>query len=127
MFRFLWNVMPAYAVISCGRNNDYGHPHEEPLSRLEDAEVTVYRTDLLGTVVAVSDGKDITFTWGNRDVTVESPSSPAQTDQYIGNRSSKIFHLPSCTSLPAEQNRVYFDSYEDAEKEGYRPCSRCLK
>ena len=44
------------AVISCGKDNDYGHPHEETLSRLNDAGVTVYRTDELGSVVIFSDG-----------------------------------------------------------------------
>ena len=61
-YRFLREVAPQWAVISVGKDNSYGHPHEEPLSRLHDAEVTVYRTDKTGTVLAVSDGKDITFT-----------------------------------------------------------------
>ncbi len=60
---FLREVMPQYAVIMCGRNNEYGHPHREPMSRLRDARVTIYRTDQMGTVVATSDGKNITFTW----------------------------------------------------------------
>lgn len=126
-YRFLYMVDPDHAVISVGKDNDYGHPHEEPLSRLEDAEVSVYRTDLLGTILAVSDGKNITFAWGNRDASPEIPSSsPDQTVQYIGNKSSKVLHLPTCSSLPAEKNRVYFDNYADAEAEGYHPCSRCM-
>ena len=126
-YRFLYMVDPDHAVISVGKDNDYGHPHEEPLSRLEDAEVPVYRTDLLGTILAVSDGKNITFTWGNQNASPDvPPSSSTQSNSYIGNRNSKILHLPSCTSLPAEKNRVYFDRYEDAEEEGYHPCSRCM-
>jgi competence protein ComEC len=58
---FLREIMPKYAVISCGKDNSYGHPHEEPLSRLRDAGVTVYRTDESGHIVAVSDGKNISF------------------------------------------------------------------
>ena len=58
-YRFLYESMPKLAVISCGRNNEYGHPHEEVLSRLKDAGVTVYRTDLEGTVVIVSDGENV--------------------------------------------------------------------
>ena len=61
-YRFLREVAPQWAVISVGVDNSYDHPHEEPLSRLHDAEVTVYRTDKLGTILAVSDGKDIAFT-----------------------------------------------------------------
>lgn len=60
---FLREVMPDHAVISCGKNNEYGHPHSEPMSRLRDAGVTIYRTDRLGTIVATSNGTEITFTW----------------------------------------------------------------
>lgn len=59
---FLREVMPEYAVISCGTGNSYGHPHEEVTSRLYDAGVTVYRTDQQGTVVVTSDGTELYFT-----------------------------------------------------------------
>ncbi len=62
-YRFLREVAPTYGVISVGKDNSYGHPHEEPLSRLRDADVTVYRTDLMGNIVAFTDGENITFTW----------------------------------------------------------------
>lgn len=62
-YRLLWAVAPTWAVISCGRNNDYGHPHADPLSRLRDAEVTLFRTDLAGTVIAATDGETIAFAW----------------------------------------------------------------
>ena len=42
--------------------NEYGHPHDDTLSRLRDADVTVYRTDLNGTIVCRSDGVNLTFT-----------------------------------------------------------------
>lgn len=58
---FLDCTQPEYAVISCGADNDYGHPHQETLRRLADHKVTVFRTDELGTIVAHSDGKTITW------------------------------------------------------------------
>ncbi len=64
-YLFLREVMPAFGVISVGAANEYGHPHSDPMSRLRDAEVLVYRTDKMYTVVAVSDGEKIEFTWGN--------------------------------------------------------------
>lgn len=54
-------VDPFYAVISCGENNSYGHPHAETLNTLRTSGVMVYRTDEAGTIVASSDGKSISF------------------------------------------------------------------
>lgn len=67
-YRFLREVMPSYGVISCGKDNSYGHPHEDPLSRLRDAEVTVLRTDECETIIARSDGEDIYFMWGQENI-----------------------------------------------------------
>lgn len=58
---FLEKVSPVYAVISCGKDNDYGHPHRETLDRLEGAGVKVLRTDLLGTIILTTDGREIQF------------------------------------------------------------------
>lgn len=60
-YRFLREVLPDYAVISAGTDNKYGHPTEATLSRLEDAEAQIYRTDLHGTVIAESDGTTVIF------------------------------------------------------------------
>lgn len=62
---FLKKVSPSSAVISCGKDNSYGHPHSETLQKLADMGTAVYRTDELGTIVSVSDGKTITFDTNN--------------------------------------------------------------
>ncbi len=41
---------PETAIISVGRNNSYGHPADETMNRLQEVGVTIYRTDLSGTV-----------------------------------------------------------------------------
>lgn len=64
-YRLLREAAPKYAVISVGANNEYGHPHDDPMSRLRDAEVIVHRTDKQYTITAVSDGKNIFFSWTN--------------------------------------------------------------
>lgn len=60
-YRFLNEVMPQYAVISVGEDNSYDHPNDDVLSRLRDADVKVYRTDLDGDILCISDGKKVTF------------------------------------------------------------------
>jgi len=77
-YRFLNEVMPTYGVISCGTGNSYGHPHDEPLSRLRDADVTVLRTDLMGTIVATSDGKMVTIV--NDVPAAPAPETPIDPD-----------------------------------------------
>ena len=59
---FLREVLPSYAIISCGKGNAYGHPSESVLSRLRDAGAVVFRTDLHGDIVCISDGHTLSFT-----------------------------------------------------------------
>lgn len=47
---FLNAVNPQYAVISCGKNNRYGHPHKETLQKLESNNRELFRTDKNGTI-----------------------------------------------------------------------------
>jgi len=136
-YLFLRSVMPQFAVISCGKGNSYGHPHQETLDILEQAEVKTYRTDELGTVVATTDGEKISFAYGNSLDTVEGEARTAALDlqqatvaptgEYIGNKKSKKYHVPTCASLPIEANRVYFATSDEAEGAGYTPCANCIK
>ena len=48
---FLDAISPDIAIISCGLDNDYGHPHEEIISRLEERNIEYYRTDELGAII----------------------------------------------------------------------------
>ncbi len=47
---FLKEVDPTYAVIQCGEDNPYGHPHYETLEALENDDVLIYRTDTDGSI-----------------------------------------------------------------------------
>ncbi len=57
--KWLQAVNPQYAVIMCGSNNDYGHPHKQLSNRLNKLNVNYYRTDLLGSIAFESDGSEV--------------------------------------------------------------------
>lgn len=58
---FLDSVNPSIAVISCGRDNSYGHPGKAVLERLDSRNITVFRTDESGTITLTSDGSALTL------------------------------------------------------------------
>lgn len=62
---FLNKVSPKIAIISCGIDNDYGHPNKETLDRLKILNTIIYRTDLDKTIVLISDGTNIKKLTGN--------------------------------------------------------------
>lgn len=131
-YPFLRAVDPDIVVISVGAGNSYGHPDDDALSRFRDVGATVCRTDLQGEIVLTSDGAAITCET-EKQASVTNPteydgSGQTQSDvTYIGNKNSKIFHLPTCKNLPADKNRVSFSSYDAAVDAGYIPCGNCLE
>jgi len=56
---FIEKVLPEIAVISAGKNNRYGHPHQQTLDTLEKYGVETLRTDINGDIKIISDGKNI--------------------------------------------------------------------
>jgi competence protein ComEC len=135
---FLKAVSPQFAVISVGKDNSYGHPAEETIKKILDAGIRLYRTDEPGTIIATSDGDTIKIDKKASPVKAQAPPQTVTVDKgeskqeakspeysYIGNKNSKKFHLPTCGSLPAEQNRVYFKTREEAVSGGYVTCKIC--
>lgn len=138
---FLAAVDPDYAIISCGRDNSYGHPHQETMDKLKAAGVSVLRTDEQGTIVAVSDGRTITWSGEsdaeglsvpdasqNSAVSESSDSSASQAASYVLNQNTMKFHMPDCSSVSQmnEENRMYFEgSRDEVTAMGYSPCGQC--
>ena len=144
---FLNAVNPKYAVISVGKDNDYGHPHKETLQKFSSRGIKVYRTDESGTIVATSDGNNITFnaspstsntssTTGNGKEKnnsdsniVNSNSSAEQANNtsntvWVSKNGGKVYHKDkTCSGM---KNPVQM-TLEEAEAEGLRPCSKCAK
>lgn len=59
---FLSAVHPNSAIISCGLDNDYGHPSESTMKRLQKSGCSIFRTDQQDTILAQCDGSSISFT-----------------------------------------------------------------
>ena len=146
-YPFLWEIMPPYAVISVGTDNSYGHPAEDTLSRLRDADVTLFRTDMQGDIYCTSDGKHVSFSVSrNADADVfggignnstqkpeTQPSEDTEGDEqqsicYVLNTNTKKFHYPDCSSVDqmSEKNKKEVTSSRDELiDQGYSPCGRC--
>ncbi len=147
-YRWLREVAPEYAVISVGKGNTYGHPTEEVLSRLRDADVTTFRTDLQGDIICTSDGKTVTFQVSrNKDADVfdgiggnstqkpenhptatEPDTDSSSASDYVLNTNSKKFHYPSWSSakkISKKNRKDYHGTREELIDDGYDPCKNC--
>lgn len=105
-------VSPQYAVISCD-----SMPSIEVLYAL--AEPCTLITEQKGTIIIHSDGTSLAAKYEIK---------PAiQSDQLVGNIKSKVLHLSTCGSVSdmKEKNMCFFDSVDQAKKQGYRPCKSC--
>ncbi|MFN7251288.1 MAG: DNA internalization-related competence protein ComEC/Rec2 [Anaerobacillus sp.] len=54
-------IKPKYALISLGKNNLYGHPHQDVINRLEQREITIFRTDHHGAIRYMFKGEKGSF------------------------------------------------------------------
>lgn len=147
-YPFLREIMPKYAVISVGEDNSYGHPTDNTLSRLRDADVKVYRTDMQGDIYCTSDGKTVMMsveknagadTLTNPVKVVETkpaeteapkddPVQPSAGTDYVLNTNTKKFHYPSCKSVKqmSDKNKAYYNGTRDEViAMGYDPCGNC--
>lgn len=126
---FIHAVHPKYAVISCEENNEYGHPHAATLNVLRGFDIQVFRTDEQGSLIAASNGKEITWnaapsdTWKAGEPTKSSFDTAAH--RYILNLKTKKFHKPTCDSLPITNKSDSTQSRDEIISQGYEPCKRC--
>lgn len=141
-YPFLREIMPQYAVISVGKGNSYGHPDEDTLSRLRDADVQVFRTDVQGDIYCTSDGKNVKFTT-ERNAGVDTletvndtePVPPdadvTENDQteneimtemvWIPVSGSKYHSYAGCSNM---KNPTQVTE-EEAIERGFTPCKKC--
>lgn len=144
-YPFLRAVAPQYAVISVGAGNSYGHPTEAVLSRLRDAGVTTFRTDMQGEITAVSDGQTVNFSTA-KNAAAETlanagsgqnaagsgaavasanagggnadgaAASTTTAGSYVLNTNTHKFHVPSCSSVETIKKKNRKDVNESREQ-----------
>lgn len=149
---FLSLVNPQYAVISCEKGNEYGHPHTEVLKRLGEREI--YRTDYDGTVIASTDGKSIKF---HKKCTGEYPMGSQEYDgtvklpeeclvdfssiedkeeeinegkikcDYICDSTTGLYHTRDCEYLVQNESLwIRPVDMDELEATDYQPCQECI-
>jgi len=145
-YDFLQAVVPAYAVISCGANNQYGHPDKDIMEKLEVMEIDVFRSDMQGTVVVTSNGIDLQwnakpsndYSAGNENdtgtqpakdtrqdtATMQTPLEPDSTMVWKSNSGARYHAIPNCGRMnPDNATQV---TPEQAQSSGLEECGICF-
>ena len=148
--KFLAAVNPQIALISCGKDNDYGHPHKETIEKFNKINLPMYRTDQLGSIVVTLDNNKMSLqtTSGTKEeiaivkgdnsgtaptekattkTTTKKSTANKKTAKYVGNKNSKVLHNKDCATVSkmSDANKVYFSSYDEAIAQGYTPAKDC--
>lgn len=149
---FLMKTVPEFAVISCGADNQYGHPDKDTMDKLQSMDIQVYRTDKQGTVIATSNGTEITWNQepcndyspgdsndiGTQPQAVEEQqvadpmSEPELTEEpesvggsvWISETGSKYHNKPDCGRMNPDKARQVTES--EAQNMGLEACEKCF-
>ena len=101
---FLSKVSPKYTVISVGKSNNYGHPSQEIINRFIKAKVSIFRTDVSGTIIASSNGYSIIF---NKKASPIKPQAPPSTS-IVNNKTSSIANTISSSSIDNKREAIVY-------------------
>ena len=136
---FLKAISPDISIISCGKNNSYGFPHQLVIDDLKKSGTKLYRTDLQGDITCKTDGKTVActpdknaaakvFAAGKTSSKEETKNTETTSSHYVLNTRSKKFHRPDCPSVKKMSARNRQDSEQRRDeliKSGYSPCKNC--
>lgn len=149
---FLMKAVPEFAVISCGTDNQYGHPDKDTMDKLQSMDIQVYRTDKQGTVIATSTGTEISwnqepsndYSPGDSNDTGTQPQAveeqpvadptpePELTEEpetvggsvWISETGSKYHNKPDCGRMNPDKARQITES--EAQNMGLDACENCF-
>lgn len=151
MESFVNKVNPDYVVIQVGKENKYNHPNDDIIERFKSRNIQIYQTNIHGNIVAYSDGNNITFKNATKDDSIsnkyDNSNQSSQTVisknpnneieniknevknlsevEFVGTKSTKVFHISNCKYVAKPENRINFKSKEEALSAGYRGCKVC--
>ncbi len=125
---FLDKVNPKYAIVSCGKGNDYGHPHQETIDKLNKKGIEILRTDVSGTIISTSDGNNINFnvntntTPNTGNTTNDNNPDTKSNTVWVANKTAKVYHSSKECSNMKNPTQI---SLSNAQEKGLKPCSKC--
>lgn len=130
---FIKSVNPETSIISCGKGNQYGHPHQETLALLQNLGINIYRTDLNETILIETNGTDYQVFTEKESIRAppivksETKTSESQEYKYAASKNSDVFHYISCSYVATikPENLILFKTREEAIASGRRPCKKC--
>jgi len=130
---FIKSVNPETSIIFCGKGNQYGHPHQETLTLLQNLGINIYRTDLNGTILIETNGTDYQVFIEKESIRAppivksETKTSESQEYKYAASKNSDVFHYISCFYVARikPENLILFKTREEAIASGRRPCKKC--
>ena len=142
---FLAATAPVYAIISCGTDNQYGYPHAGTLEQLQAMDISMFRTDDQGTIVATSNGSTISFdaspsdnyttgdgqSFGQAEETeavtsgTENSSADSGDGQlvWLSATGEKHHSQNDCGTMNPDNARQV--TRDEADAQGYEPCKKC--
>lgn len=98
---FLKKVAPKYSIISVGAKNSYGHPTEKTINNLSSIDCKIFRTDLSGTIIATSNGSDISINKEPNSGLIDTVITKKADNKVASNTTKK-----TATSTKAEQSTI---------------------
>ena len=122
-------IQPDVVTISCGKDNKYKHPHDKTLKRFNDRDISVYRTDEVGTIEIISDGNSFNINGTKIETSINNPDN---NENHITESSQEVtvwitktgtkYHREDCDSL--SNSKIECD-LETAVLNGLEPCKKC--
>lgn len=105
---FLNEVHPEVAIYSAGEDNSYGHPHAEVVNLVQNSEIQLYGTDVNGTIIVTTDGKDYDI-----ETKADGTISPSALEKVPANHSEPKATNPPSTDSCIDINNASIEQLQE--------------